>query len=356
MNGSMTKDRDSYFDNLKGALITLVVIGHFLLPMEQTRFVGSMFWAIYLFHMPMFVMISGYFAKGIFRDGHFRADKVLRMIWLYILFELVVYVTENLAAGTLFQEPIDLFYEGGAPWYLLSMIWWYVSIPFVTAFKPRTAMALVTVTALLAGYSKSLGDGLAMSRTLTFAPFFYGGYFLKKEQVQNFLKNRNKWAFVILAFGIFLAVAVGCKTWLGPYCGIAYGMNYARMGEELYAWGPILRGGHFLLVLVVILGLMALMPAGKLPWTKLGQRTLQIYMLHRPIRDLMEYWGFYQRFTPQYRKTVVFVVILAVAVTFILGNPWIETGFKWIQAVPDKWFGAAWNRREDERGRGEATK
>lgn len=334
----MSKGRDSYFDNLKGALITLVVIGHFLLPMEQTRFVGSMFWGIYLFHMPMFVMISGYFAKGILKDGQFRADKILRMIWLYILFELVVYVTENLAAGTLFCEPIDFFYEGGAPWYLLAMIWWYLSIPFVTAFQPKTAMVMVTGAALLAGYSKSLGDGLAMSRTLTFAPFFYGGYFLKREQVQAFLDSRKKWMFPVLALGILLTVALGCKSWLEPYCGIVYGMNYARMGEELYIWGPIVRGVHFLLVLCVISGMMAVTPKGKMPWTKLGQRTLQIYILHRPIRDLMEYWGFYQRFTSQYRKTVVFIVILAVTATIILGNPWIESGFNRLQKVPDKWF------------------
>jgi len=56
-------ERDHYFDNVKGALIMLVVIGHFLLPMERTRFVGSLIHIIYLFHMPMFALISGYFAK-----------------------------------------------------------------------------------------------------------------------------------------------------------------------------------------------------------------------------------------------------------------------------------------------------
>ena len=44
----------------------LVVIGHFLLPMERTRFVGSLIHIIYLFHMPMFALISGYFAKSVY--------------------------------------------------------------------------------------------------------------------------------------------------------------------------------------------------------------------------------------------------------------------------------------------------
>ena len=83
-------ERDHYFDNVKGALITLVVIGHFLLPMERTRLVGSLINIIYLFHMPMFALISGYFAKSVYRQGKYRSDKVLRLVWLYILFEAAV--------------------------------------------------------------------------------------------------------------------------------------------------------------------------------------------------------------------------------------------------------------------------
>lgn len=71
--------------HLKGVLILLVVIGHFLLPMEQTRLVWCLFYLIYLFHMPMFIMISGYFAKGVYEDGICRWEKVL-WILQYIVY------------------------------------------------------------------------------------------------------------------------------------------------------------------------------------------------------------------------------------------------------------------------------
>ena len=58
----------------------LVVIGHFLLPMERTRFVGSLIHIIYLFHMPMFALISGYFAKSVYRRGNYRTDKGIRLV------------------------------------------------------------------------------------------------------------------------------------------------------------------------------------------------------------------------------------------------------------------------------------
>ena len=54
--------RDARMDNVRGILIMIVVIGHFLLPLERTRFVTGLIYAIYVFHMPCFMILSGYFA------------------------------------------------------------------------------------------------------------------------------------------------------------------------------------------------------------------------------------------------------------------------------------------------------
>lgn len=57
------KKRDVYWDSLKFFLIALVVIGHFT---ELNNPVGSInrviFNFIYLFHMPLFVFVSGRFS------------------------------------------------------------------------------------------------------------------------------------------------------------------------------------------------------------------------------------------------------------------------------------------------------
>ena len=85
--------RDYYFDNVKGALITLVVIGHFLMPMDKTRLTDSLINVIYLFHMPMFALTTGYFAKHVYDNGRYRTDRIFRLIWFYILFKLCAHVT-----------------------------------------------------------------------------------------------------------------------------------------------------------------------------------------------------------------------------------------------------------------------
>ena len=329
--------RDAYFDNLKSVLIMLVVIGHFLLPMDNTRFKNSILYTIYLFHMPMFAMISGYFAKGLYRDGKFRTDRLVRIVWLYFIFKLAVHVTENLAAGVPVTDPIDFFSDSGAPWYLMALFWWYLSIPAAVQMKPSAVLAVTTALGLLSGYQDSLGDGLAMCRTLCFAPFFYAGYYLQREQVTRFLSDRRRWCWTAAALASAALIALGISGFLKPYLTDFKGMNYRRYAPELYAWGGVIRLVHYLAAAVMILGLMAATPSRRLPWTRLGERTLQIYILHRLLRDMMEYWGYYEVFASQYRRNVVFTVLLALLATCVLGNEWFARAFNRLAGLPDRW-------------------
>ncbi|MFR7480201.1 MAG: acyltransferase family protein [Roseburia sp.] len=68
----MNKERDYFFDNLKAVLIFLVVLGHFLLPIRGDNPLVVVKRLIYVFHMPLFVFISGYFAKKIYKNGQYN--------------------------------------------------------------------------------------------------------------------------------------------------------------------------------------------------------------------------------------------------------------------------------------------
>ena len=62
------KQREYFFDNAKFILIFLVVFGHFLRSfIEESEIIYSLYKVIYTFHMPAFILISGFFAKG-FRE------------------------------------------------------------------------------------------------------------------------------------------------------------------------------------------------------------------------------------------------------------------------------------------------
>ena len=68
----MTK-REYRFDNAKFILILLVVFGH-ILEHFQGRYVPGIYRTVYLFHMPMFIFISGYFAKFDRKKNTVQAD------------------------------------------------------------------------------------------------------------------------------------------------------------------------------------------------------------------------------------------------------------------------------------------
>ena len=67
IEASITK-RDSYWDIVKAILIFLVIFGHVIQFLMYQRNNDEGFWTdpifkgIYLFHMPLFMLVSGYFA------------------------------------------------------------------------------------------------------------------------------------------------------------------------------------------------------------------------------------------------------------------------------------------------------
>ena len=95
----MVAARDVRIDNAKGALIVLVVMGHFLLPIANTWFNTGCLYLIYSFHMPCFVFLSGYLSKGIYRGkGTYRWDRLGKLVWLFKLVAAASLSPKNTAA------------------------------------------------------------------------------------------------------------------------------------------------------------------------------------------------------------------------------------------------------------------
>ena len=147
----MNKERDYFFDNLKAVLIFLVVLGHFLLPIRGDNPLVVVKRLIYVFHMPLFVFISGYFAKKIYKNGQYNFKKILYLLKAYVVFVVAIQIVYAIAGFEKFTE-IDFFSQSGAPWYLFAMIVWYLTIPLVRKCKAVPVLLLTVVLALTAGY------------------------------------------------------------------------------------------------------------------------------------------------------------------------------------------------------------
>ena len=445
------KERNLKLDNAKGILITLVVIGHMLLPIQgTTRGVTNFFYMIYAFHMPAFVFISGLLAQRIYTRvpkpthapaenraprhphhaanvsatqqvttvGHFNGRRWCSTLWLYLLFQFILFFSEIPAYGRTTRFP-DFLHTSGAPWYLLALLLWYLMIPFFAgcrgkvlplrlAFSNRRqqpserraqsdeglqagraqcgipcsliAWILFTSLSLAGGYLASgplagIGDFLALDRVIAFAPFFFAGYFIGPERLMKFLgvqqesvaapkratsrrrspegtsKRADRGIVLLLtALSLLCFVLIGTQTFdrLLPYRNVVYGAWYYRFHPEqnpaafpgaLSSQLWLIRLAWFLVSGLMSFGLLALMPNRQIPLlTTTGQRTLQIYILHRPIRDLLLASGFITAAGPENSLHDLLLIALSLLMTLVLSAGILQRLFDAIQKLPDRLF------------------
>ena len=453
------KERNLKLDNAKGILITLVVIGHMLLPIQgTTRGVTNFFYMIYAFHMPAFVFISGLLAQRIYTRvpkpahgpaencaqshphhaanvsatqqvttvGHFNGRRWCSTLWLYLLFQFILFFSEIPAYGRTTRFP-DFLHTSGAPWYLLALLLWYLMIPFFAGCRgkvlplrpafsnrrqqpserraqsdehPQTGRRLhadagraqrdipcsliawifLTILSLAGGYLASgalagIGDFLALDRVIAFAPFFFAGYFIGPEGLMKFLgveqesvaapkratsrrrspKGTSKRAdrgivLLLTALGLLCFVLIGTQTFdrLLPYRNVVYGGWYYRFHPEqnpaafpgalaTQLW--LIRLAWFLVSGLMSFALLALMPNRQIPLlTTTGQRTLQIYILHRPIRDLLLASGFITAAGPENSLHVLLLIALSLLMTLVLSAGILQRLFDAIQKLPERLF------------------
>ena len=77
------KERNPYWDNIKGLLIFLVVLGHFLWDFRNQGFARYIVEIIYLFHMPTFIFVAGYFSKS---NRSKSRISILKLVVIYFIF------------------------------------------------------------------------------------------------------------------------------------------------------------------------------------------------------------------------------------------------------------------------------
>ena len=264
-------ERDSYFDNAKLLLMILVVLAH---GMEITGSTGgvaaAVYRLIYLFHMPAFIFITGYFS------ARQKRVEVGDLIGQYLLFQVLFSLESHLLkAGTpvgftlTFTTPVWIL------WFTLSCIIWKLAAPVAVRLPLPAVMGLLVLAALLAGYDTAIGYYLSLSRTVVFFTFFMLGYFTKDEWLRRLRQIPAYTGLAVFALAFFM-------LWYLPPLPkqLLYGsVPYGALGYT--AW---YAGGYRLLVLlcgfVLLAAFFICVPRGRHFFTSFGTRTLPVYYLH----------------------------------------------------------------------------
>ncbi len=310
-------------DNAKALLILLVVIGHFIgVNSANSIWFSRLYTIIYMFHMPLFVFISGYFAKNVYQNGCFSYRRIFSLIFTYLFFQLI-YVLTYAAFGNFSYGLLQILSATDAQWYLLAMILWYLLVPFFSKLAPVPALAATVLLALLSGYANST-DFLALTRVVNMLPYFLAGYYLSLYG-SRLVDLANKKTFRILCVVGALGVAIGIACYTHRIGDIPYlyrNISY-QSGTHI-----LIRAANGVCAVVLGLGFFAACPRRKTFFTFVGARTLQIYVYHIIIFYITVFSGLYQVMFTQW-PGYVRCLIVPLLLTFVLS--WKPFGFPFRQ-------------------------
>ena len=268
------------FENVRGILILLVVMGHALEPLlGREPLARALYSGLYLFHIPAFAFLSGHLSRA---DS---GPKALGAIAWGLLAPLAVFQGLYVAfdAWVLgrgwslhwLMQPYWLL------WFLLSLASWRLSLPLLLRL-PRPLVWAVTLS-LGAGLLPWVGYPFSLSRTLVFLPCFVAGHLMPREWLLAPApdRTRNGVLAAVLVVGLGAAVwAMATDLLPAPAPQWLYGSSgYAALGTTALtgmAARLVLLGG----ALALTWTLFTLSPRGESALTRFGGRSLVPFLLH----------------------------------------------------------------------------
>ncbi|MGW6023778.1 acyltransferase family protein [Streptomyces sp. NPDC055099] len=326
------KRRDSFFDNAKYLAIVLVAMGHAWEPLRgDSRAAAALYITVYTFHMPAFIVISGYFSRS-FDASPGRLKRLVTGIAVpYVIFE-VAYTFFKRWAGDDPTYPISLLDPWYLTWFLVALFVWRLTTPLWKVVRRPLPIALAI--AVLASVSPDIGDDLDLQRVLQFLPFFVLGLCLKPEHFQIVRRREAR----ILALPVF-AGALLFAYWAAPRMNAAW--FYRRdSAQELAApgWsGAVMTLGMFGCSVILVACFFAWVPGRRLWFTALGAGTLYGYLLHGFVAKGSRFWDWYDLDWLHTPLGEITVTLCAAALITALCTPPVQRLFKFAMEPEMEW-------------------
>lgn len=191
-------NRDISIDTLKGFLIVLVILGHLIGSLSVSGGGGAVWNLIYAFHMPLFVLISGYFSRA----EKLSLSSIIKPLIIFQIINVALLLTLGGKFGLSF-----LLVPYWTLWYLLSLIFWRIIqryIPTQFLNRPYLILGATFILALFVGTFLPYGRMFSIQRTISFLPFFMMGYYFKTDQIQQTLWSKKVCYLFLILVSIYI--------------------------------------------------------------------------------------------------------------------------------------------------------
>ena len=309
--------RSSYFDNIKGLLIILVVFGHLLEDFLNLGFIKYLYILIFSFHIPLFVFCSGYFATNI------NLIKIVkRLIFPYVVFQTLYfffnrYLMKNTGVTYNFTDPAWTL------WYLLSLAFWGVLVQFIKEVNIRIIL-MAFIIGLLAGFNNSIGSYLSLSRTFVFFPFFLLGFYCNKNKIDFDKFKKNKLLIVLISL-LSVVIALVLYVYIKK---IDVMWLYSFLSYQSLNYNLIIRLGIYLVALIFSAMIMIIVPSSKIyKITNIGINSMVVYLLHGFIIRSLERVFPYGILSSNV-KIISYLVITTIVIVLTLSSKYVTALFQ----------------------------
>src|SRR5699024_6926264 len=266
--------RNALFDNAKLFLIFFVVFGHMIQPfVNDSLNVGTFYTWLYTFHMPAFIFLAGFFAKGK-SAPEFIINLANKLLIPYLIFQ-AIYTIYYFYIGKSGWLTDSIFYPHWSLWFLISLFSWHMLLIVYKKMHPAIGITLAISLGIIVGYFDPIGHLFSLSRTFVFFPFFLLGHYVSMEQIMWLKQKKVK----IAALGTMALFAVAIYFLPDINSGwLLASKSYSTLGMETY--GSVARFMVYATAFLMAASFLAWVPQRRFRFTKLGERTLYVYLLH----------------------------------------------------------------------------
>ncbi|GAA2089211.1 acyltransferase family protein [Streptomyces albiaxialis] len=329
----VAKKRDPFFDNAKYLTIVLVGIGHAWDPLrDDSRTAEALYFVMYTFHMPAFIIISGYLSRSF--EG--KPNQVKRLItgvvvpYLAIQFGYTYFMrwaNDDPDRDFHFQEP------GFALWFLVALFLWRLTTPIWKSL--RWPMPVALGIAVAASVTPSIGGDLNLMRVAQFLPFFVLGLQLRPHHFQ--LVKRKQMRYIAVPVTLFTCVFA---YWAVPRMSKAWFLHdkaAADMGVPSWV-GAVMYLAIFGCGLVMTACFLSWVPRRHMWFTVLGAGTLYAYLLHIFFIQGSRQFDWYEMDWVDHPLSRVAITVLAGIMMTVLCTPLVTKLFRFVIEPKMEWF------------------
>ncbi|NGO68672.1 acyltransferase family protein [Streptomyces sp. SB3404] len=313
--------------------MVLVGIGHAWDPLRHdSRTAEALYFLMYTFHMPAFIVISGYLSRSF--EG--KPNQVKRLITgvavPYVAIQFVYtffmrWANDDPDREFHFQNP------GFALWFLVALFLWRLTTPIWKSL--RWPMPVALGIAVAASVTPSIGSDLNLMRVAQFLPFFVLGLQLRPHHFQLVKRKRMRHIAVPVTLAGFVFA-----YWAVPRMNKAWFLH-DKSAEEMGvpSWvGAVMYLALFGCGLVMTACFLSWVPRRHMWFTALGAGTLYAYLLHIfPIQGSRQF-DWYDMDWVDHPLSRVAITVLAGVMMTVLCTPWVTKVFRFMIEPRMEWF------------------